>query len=112
MEPHKQTVTAGGTAMIKYVVQRGDTLSIIAARFGTSVDAIARANGIRNPDMIYKGQILRIPTAYYDDNNYNNNHHKYYNNNNYHPKYYNNYNNDNNHHHKHKHYHDTCKCDD
>ena len=69
--------------MVKYIVQRGDTLGTIAAKYGTSVGAIARANGIRNPNMIYKGQILRIPTDHYDNNNNNSwsHHHKHWNNN-------------------------------
>ncbi|MCL6593100.1 MAG: LysM domain-containing protein [Alicyclobacillus sp.] len=65
--------------MVKYVVQRGDTLGTIAARFGTTVEAIVRVNGIRNPDMIYKGQILRIPSEYYDNGSYYHNpYHKHY----------------------------------
>jgi lipoprotein-anchoring transpeptidase ErfK/SrfK len=44
-----------------HVVRRGENLSIIARRYGTSVQAIARANGIRNPSRIYTGQRLRIP---------------------------------------------------
>jgi LysM repeat protein len=43
-----------------YVVQWGDTLSGIAWRFGTSVAAVARANAIVNPDVIYVGQQLYI----------------------------------------------------
>lgn len=54
--------------MVRYIVQRGDTLGTIAGRYGTSVEAIVKANGIRNPNMIYKGQMLRIPTEHYDDN--------------------------------------------
>ena len=46
-----------------YVVRSGDTLSSIASRFGTSVDAIASANGIANPNMIVVGQRLTIPTT-------------------------------------------------
>ncbi|HHV62403.1 MAG TPA: LysM peptidoglycan-binding domain-containing protein [Firmicutes bacterium] len=49
--------------MITYVVQPGDTLAGIAARFGTTVEAIARANNITNPDLIYVGQVLRIPVG-------------------------------------------------
>lgn len=49
--------SAGGT----YVVQRGDTLARIAARYGVSTSALAAANGIRNPNLIYTGQVLRIP---------------------------------------------------
>ena len=48
-------VSAGGGT---YVVQSGDTLSGIAAELGTSVGALAAANGIANPDLIYAGQTL------------------------------------------------------
>jgi len=44
-----------------YIVQPGDTLSAIAWRFGTTVWAIAQANGIWNPNLIYIGQTLYIP---------------------------------------------------
>ncbi len=44
-----------------YTVQRGDTLGKIAARFGSSVSAIARASKIANPNLIYPGQKLTIP---------------------------------------------------
>ena len=43
-----------------YVVQPGDTLSAIAVQFGTTVDAIAQANGISDPSYIYVGQELQI----------------------------------------------------
>jgi LysM repeat protein len=46
-----------------YTVQRGDTLSSIALRFGVSTWALAQANGIRNPSLIYVGQVLRIPSG-------------------------------------------------
>ncbi len=44
-----------------YVVVRGDTLSSIAARFGTSVSAIVSANVLTNPSIIRTGQSLTIP---------------------------------------------------
>ncbi len=44
-----------------HVVRRGETLSAIAVRYGTSVEAIVEANGLSNPDMIYVGQRLIIP---------------------------------------------------
>ena len=48
--------TGGGA---RYVVRPGDTLSGIAARFGTSVHYLASANGIQNPDIISVGQKIR-----------------------------------------------------
>ena len=51
--------TTTGTATT-YTVVRGDTLSSIARRFGTTYQAIASANGITNPNLIYAGQVLRI----------------------------------------------------
>jgi|GEM_PF-1459573 len=45
----------------KYVVQRGDTLSAIALRFSTTAIAIAIANNLPNPSLIYPGQVLIIP---------------------------------------------------
>ncbi|MCS6844486.1 MAG: LysM peptidoglycan-binding domain-containing protein [Caldilineales bacterium] len=44
-----------------HVVQAGETLSGIAARYGVSVQALMQANGIANPSLIYVGQRLTIP---------------------------------------------------
>ncbi len=44
-----------------YTVVAGDTLSSIALRFGTTVTALVQANGIVNPNLIYVGQVLKIP---------------------------------------------------
>jgi LysM repeat protein len=44
-----------------YHVRYGDTLTGIAAMYGTSYWEIARANGIWNPNLIYAGQSLFIP---------------------------------------------------
>ena len=44
-----------------YTVRWGDTLSSIAARYGTTVQAIMYANNIANPNYIYAGMILYIP---------------------------------------------------
>ena len=46
-----------------YTVRSGDSLGVIAERYGTSVSAICSANGISNPNLIYVGQRLRIPTS-------------------------------------------------
>lgn len=45
---------------MNYIVQPGDTLYEIATRFGTTVDAILRANRLQSP-MLYVGQMLFIP---------------------------------------------------
>ncbi len=44
-----------------YTVAPGDTLGLIAAHFSTTVAALAQANGILNPNLIYVGQVLHIP---------------------------------------------------
>lgn len=43
-----------------YVVRTGDSLSAIAVRFGTTVSALQSANNIRNANLIYPGQVLRV----------------------------------------------------
>lgn len=51
------------TGTTVYTVQRGDTLNRIAARFGTTVDAIVQRNGILNPNLIIVGQQLTLPVT-------------------------------------------------
>jgi len=46
-----------------YIVQRGDTLSLIARRYNTTVGAIAELNDIVNPNLIHVGLRLLIPSA-------------------------------------------------
>jgi LysM repeat protein len=46
-----------------YTVKSGDTLAAIARRLGSTVQAIAQANGIANVNLIYVGQTLTIPTS-------------------------------------------------
>ncbi|MHB1296140.1 MAG: LysM peptidoglycan-binding domain-containing protein [Anaerolineae bacterium] len=46
-----------------YTVQRGDTLALIAARYGVSVWTIATANRLSNPNLLAIGQRLWIPTS-------------------------------------------------
>ena len=48
---------------ITYRIQPGDTLGGIAARYGTTVPALAQLNGITNPNRIYAGQVIRIPVG-------------------------------------------------
>ncbi len=49
------------TTYTSYVVRVGDTLSSIAARFGTTSQAIMSANFIPDPNLVYVGQLLTIP---------------------------------------------------
>ncbi|MCL6634459.1 MAG: LysM peptidoglycan-binding domain-containing protein [Peptococcaceae bacterium] len=44
-----------------YTVRTGDTLFEIARRFGITVERLARANNITNPELIFVGQVLTIP---------------------------------------------------
>ena len=44
-----------------YRVHSGDTLTKIASQFHTSVSALAKANGIRNVNLIRTGQLLKVP---------------------------------------------------
>ena len=52
---------SAGAQQSFYTVQPGDTLTAISALYGTSVDAIAEANGIGDPDLIVVGDSLSIP---------------------------------------------------
>ena len=49
-----------------YVVQYGDTLSKIAQEYGTTVATLASINNIQNVNLIYVGQIIKIPSSSYD----------------------------------------------
>ncbi len=50
--------------MTSYTIRSGDTLSSIAARYHTSVGALAQANGISNPNVIYAGRVITVPDGY------------------------------------------------
>lgn len=51
------------SSTVAYTVKSGDTLSEIAKEYGTTINAIASLNNISNPDLIYVGQYLLIPTT-------------------------------------------------
>jgi lipoprotein-anchoring transpeptidase ErfK/SrfK len=59
--PAPASVSNRAPAVSVYVVSRGDTLATIAARYGTTVDAMARANGLYNPNFVWVGQRLNVP---------------------------------------------------
>ena len=58
-----QAVVNGGSVsnVRTYTVKAGDTLSGIAAKYGTSYQTLARINGIANPNVIYVGQTIKLP---------------------------------------------------
>ena len=53
-------IASSRPAAAKHVVRRGETLGAIAKRFGVSVAALAKANGIRNPNLIREGQVISV----------------------------------------------------
>ena len=44
-----------------YVVKQGDTLSAIARKYNTTYQVLAEYNSISNPNLIYPGQVIKIP---------------------------------------------------
>ena len=55
--PGTDTGELGGTV---YTVKRGDTLSHIALKYGVTVNALVEKNGIKNPNLIFPGERIRI----------------------------------------------------
>lgn len=53
--------TAGGTKTI--IIQRGDTLSGIALKYNTTVQRLVELNNIANPNLIYAGATLIVPSG-------------------------------------------------
>lgn len=60
----RQTTAPVSSSTTKtYRVASGDTLSIIAARFHTSVATLASLNHLANPNLIFVGQVLKVTQA-------------------------------------------------
>ena len=55
--------TIGSPTDTIYVVKRGDMLSTIAAKYGTTYQELAAYNAISNPHLIEVGQQIRIPSS-------------------------------------------------
>lgn len=47
--------------MANYVIKKGDNLTKIAKKYGTTVDALVKANNIKNKNLIITGRTLNIP---------------------------------------------------
>jgi peptidoglycan-N-acetylglucosamine deacetylase len=59
--PRATSTPLAGPTGRTHVVKSGETLTLIAGRYGVSVAAIMKANNIANADQIYAGQVLIIP---------------------------------------------------
>lgn len=59
--PHMTSAESFGYTL--YTVRRGDTLWGISRKFGTSINSIVTLNGIENPNLIYAGEVFKIPSA-------------------------------------------------
>jgi lipoprotein NlpD len=60
-DTHQQNLFNSSSSANNYIVQRGDSLSSIASRYGLNFQEIAVLNNISSPYRIYVGQNLRIP---------------------------------------------------
>ena len=62
-EPYVAPVAPPPSSTETYIVQKGDILSKIAARFDTTTKTLVSMNGLANPDVLYVGQKLRVPAG-------------------------------------------------
>lgn len=59
-KPSAATVKPAAARVKTHVVRKGDTLSGIAEAAGTTWQHLAELNGLRDPDLIVPGQVLRV----------------------------------------------------
>lgn len=59
--PKLENNNINDTNHILYIVRSGNTLSGISREYGVSINSIVQLNNIENPNLIYVGEILRIP---------------------------------------------------
>ena len=59
--PPSSAAPAPQTSTTTYTVQRGESLAVIAARFGINYLELAQLNNISNPDILHVGQVLIVP---------------------------------------------------
>lgn len=57
----KPTPKPAGAPATTYKVKKGDTLSGIAAKYGTTVKALMKLNKITDPSKLHVGQVLKLP---------------------------------------------------
>ena len=58
-----ETTPAPIATSFVHIVQAGENLAGIAAKYGATVDDIVEANGLASPELIYVGQRLIIPAS-------------------------------------------------
>ncbi len=58
-----EAVPAGEPEYRTYTVKSGDTLSEIAASYGVDWHEMARLNNLENPDLIFPGQVFKVPNS-------------------------------------------------
>ena len=46
---------------INYKIQKGDTLTAIAKKYGTTIQTLKKLNNIKNVNLIYAGDVIKIP---------------------------------------------------
>jgi LysM repeat protein len=54
------TPAPAAVSHVYHTVRKGDTLSAIAGRYKTTVGALVKLNNIKNPNLIFPGQRLRV----------------------------------------------------
>lgn len=57
---NKKMAAKNKPTSVYYTVKRGDTLSAIASKYGTTYQQLAKINGIADPNKIYPGQKIRV----------------------------------------------------
>lgn len=58
---HYDVDLAGSATLGSHTVVAGETLYLLAQRYGTTVEEIMRLNGLTNPDLVQAGQALQVP---------------------------------------------------
>ena len=59
--PTAQILSTPASGVTRHTVQRGETLASIASKYGVTVQELATANNISNPNLISVGQELFVP---------------------------------------------------
>ncbi len=58
---HYEPSSSGAATLGSHMVAVGETLGILAQRYGTTVEELMRLNGLTNPDLVQVGQALQVP---------------------------------------------------